>query len=93
MNETAQLLRDYSREIGYTINEFLAAGHAVASWKLWWALDSNDPLSAIYAARVEIRNALTACRLNLKNCTIVGRLVKMSEEKYDSGKESGENTR
>lgn len=26
MNETAQLARDYSREIGYTINEFLAAG-------------------------------------------------------------------
>lgn len=36
MNDTAQLVRDYSRELGYTINEFLASGHAVASWKLWW---------------------------------------------------------
>lgn len=87
MNETAQLARDYAREIGYTINEFLAAGHAVASWKLWWALDSDDPLLAIYAARVEIRNALVACRLNLKNCTIVERLVKMSEEKYGDREE------
>lgn len=87
MNDTAQLARDYSREIGYTINEFLAAGHAVASWKLWWALDSDDMLPAIYAARVEIRNALAACRLNLKNCTIVERLVKMSEEKYGNREE------
>lgn len=87
MNETAQLARDYAREIGYTINEFLASGHAVASWKLWWALDNDDPLPAIYAARVHIRNALLACRLNLKNCTIVERLVKMAEEKYGDRKE------
>lgn len=88
MNETVQLTRNYSRELGYTINEFLASGHAVASWKLWWALDCDDPLPAIYAARVEIRNALAACRLNLKNCTIVELLVKMAEEKYGNGKES-----
>ena len=87
MNETAQLARDYSRELGYTINEFLAAGHSVASWKLWWALDSDDMLLAIYAARVEIWNALAACRINLKNCTIVERLVKMAEEKYGNGKD------
>lgn len=88
MIDTKQLTRDYAREIGYTINEFLASGHAVASWKLWWALDSDDLLPAIYAARVYIRNALVACRLNLKNCTIVARLLKMAEEKYGNGKES-----
>lgn len=88
MTDTKRLACDYSREIGYTINEFLASGHAAASWKLWWALDCNDPLPAIYAARVYIRNALGACRLNLKNCTIVERLVKMAEEKYGNGKEN-----
>lgn len=88
MNETAQLARDYAREIAYTINEFLASGHKVASWKLWWALDSDDPLPAIYAARVYIRNALVACQLNLKNCAIVARLLKMAEEKYGNGKEN-----
>lgn len=88
MTDAKQLAHDYSRELAYTINEFLAAGHSVASWKLWWALDSDDPLPAIYAARVEIRNALAACQLNLKNCTIVERLVKMAEEKHGNGKES-----
>lgn len=88
MTDTKQLLHDYSREIAYTINEFLASGHAVASWKLWWARDYNDPLPAIYAARVYIRNALVACRLNLKNCTIIERLLKMAEGKYGNGKKN-----
>lgn len=88
MNDITQLARDYSRELAYTINEFMAAGHSVASWKLWWAFECEDPLPAIYAARVEIRNALAACHLNLKNCTIVERLVKMSEEEYANGKEN-----
>lgn len=37
-------------------------------------------------ARYLAENALVACRLNLKNCTIIERLVKMAEEKYGNGK-------